>query len=355
MNVEKHIMQFVQLAAIAIVAISCYQVLRLFIPAILFAIIVCISTWHLYLRLRRVLRGKSTVAALLMVLLLVVLLIGPSTFLALSLADSVTKLINVIKIILERGPIDPPLWLIETPLFGVRLDKYWHGVASGGAEAVALLKDLLEPMRDIFLGVAKEMGQGLLQMAFACFIGFFFYRDGEAMVQTLRNGMTRLVGNLSEELLITVHQTVISVVQGLFGTALAQATVAMAGFFIAGVPGAILLGTATFFLSLIPIGPPLVWGGASIWLLYHGSYGWAIFMILWGVFAISSIDNVVKPYLISRGSKLPMLLIVLGVFGGIFAFGIIGVFIGPVILAVGMTLVRLWAAARTVPDTETLR
>ncbi len=340
MSVEQRILQFIQLAAIAIVVVGCYQVIRPFIPALLFAVVVCMSTWPLYLRLRRVLRGKSTLAALLMVLLLLVLVIGPSALLAGNLADNVMVIIDAAKAFLGRGPIEPPAWLKQTPMLGERLDGYWRGLASGGEEAVALL----EPARHFLLGAGKAIGQSLLQMVFAIFVGFFFYRDGEALVQTLRDGLTKLAGGLGEKILTTIHQTVAGVVQGIFGAALAQAAVAVIGFLIAGVPGAFLLGAATFFLSMIPFGPPLLWGGASIWLFNQGDYGWAIFMVLWGVLMISSIDNLVKPYIISRGSNLPLLLIVLGVFGGIVAFGFIGIFIGPPILAVGLTLVRLWTA-----------
>ncbi len=347
---EKRILLFVQLAAIALIVVSCYEVLRPFIPAIVFAVVVCLSTWPHYLRLRRALREKSALAALLMILLLVVLVIGPSALLAVSLADNVTAIIDAAKTFLGHGPIELPAWLKETPLFGERLNGYWQGLASGGAEAVVLFKELLDPARNFLLSTVKEIGQSLLQMIFAAFIGFFFYRDGEVLIQALRNGLTKLAGGLGEELLTTIHQTVASVVQGVFGTALAQAIIAVIGFLIAGVPGAFLLGAATFLLSMLPIGPPLLWGGASIWLYYHVSYGWAIFMALWGVFGISSIDNFVKPYLISRGSSLPMLLITLGVFGGIIAFGFIGIFIGPPILAVGLTLLRLWTAH---PEAET--
>lgn len=136
------------------------------------------------------------------------------------------------------------------------------------------------------------------------------------------------------------------VIHGIFGTALAQALVALAGFLIAGVPAAFLLAVVTFLFSIIPVGPPLAWGGASIWLAYNGQTGWAVFMVLWGFLAISSIDNLVKPYLISRSSKLPMRLIVLGVFGGVIAFGFIGLFIGPPVLAVGLTLVQFWISHR---------
>ena len=342
---EKHILQFIQLAVIAIVFISCYLVIHPFIPAILFAMVVCISTWPLYLRLRSVLGVKPALASLLMVMLLIMLVIIPSALLAVSLADNVTATFDTVKVFLERGPIEPPVWLKEMPLFGERLNSYWQGLASGGKEAVMLFKELLEPARNFLLNLGNVIGQSLLQMVFAAFIGFFFYRDGEALIQALRNGMAKLLaGSLGADPLALIHDTVTGVVHGIFGAALAQAIAATIGFFIAGVPGAFLLGAATFFLAMIPMGPALIWGGASVWFLYQESYGWAIFMVLWGVLVISSIDNFVRPYLISRGSSLSFLLIFLGVSGGIVAYGFIGIFIGPPILAVGITLAQLWTA-----------
>jgi hypothetical protein len=127
----------------------------------------------------------------------------------------------------------------------------------------------------------------------------------------------------------TVSRTVRGVMYGLLGTALAQAAVAAVGFLIAGVPAVALLSVATFLFSLIPVGPPLIWGGATIWLFNQGSTGWAIFMLVWGMFVISGVDNVVKPMLISRGSSLPFILVLLGVMGGVLAFGFVGLFIGP--------------------------
>jgi len=341
----KHILQFIQLAAIVIVLISCYQIVHPFIPAILFAMVVCISTWPLYLRLRRALWEKPELASLLMVMLLIMLVIIPSALLAVNLADNVTATFETIKVFLERGPIKPPAWLKEIPLFGERLNSYWKELASGGKEAVVLFKELLEPVRNFLVNLGNVIGQSLLQMVFAAFIGFFFYRDGESLIQALRNGMGKLLaGSLGADPLAMMHQTVTGVVHGIFGAALAQAIAATIGFFIAGVPGAFLLGAATFFLAMIPMGPVLLWGGASVWFLYQESYGWAIFMVLWGVLVISSIDNLVRHYLISRGSSLSFLLTFLGVSGGIVAYGFIGIFIGPPILAVGITLAQLWTA-----------
>lgn len=353
MKVEQRILQYVQLAAVTIIAFSCYRVLSPFIAAILFAVVVCSSSWHLNLRLRRLCGGRATLAAALMVLMWLLVVIAPTALLAAKLGGNMTAIFDAARALKGHDLLEPPAWLANTPVFGARLFAYWQGLVSGGEEAVALFQKSLDPARVILIGAGKAIGQSLLQMGFAAFIGFFLYRDGENLFQRLRNGLAKVAGDLGAEILTTIHQTVAGIVHGIFGTALAQAIVAVIGFLIAGVPGAFLLGAGTFFLSLVPIGPPILWGGACLWLIDQGAYGWAVFMALWGFFAISSIDNVIRPYLISRGSSLPLLLIVLGVFGGTIAFGFIGIFIGPPILAVGLILLRLWTEHAEVAEAET--
>jgi predicted PurR-regulated permease PerM len=333
---------YAQLTAIVIVIIGCYLVLNPFLPAILFAAVVCSASWPLYVRVRRVLWGNSTLAALAMSLLLVVLVIGPSLLLAISLSDNVTALAETIKSTLDGGPVAAPDWLVRVPLAGEYAARYWQQVATSGDSLAAQSKGLLEPARAFLIATGKAAGQGLLQMVVASFIGFFFYRDGDRLMASIHSALERLAGSLAVELVATIQNTVTGVVHGIFGTALAQALVAVIGFLIAGVPGAWLLAVGTFFLSLVPVGPPIIWGGAAVWLMFQGETGWAIFMVLWGLLAISTIDNVVKPYLISRASNLPLLVVVLGVLGGVIAFGFIGVFIGPPVLAVGLTLMQLW-------------
>ncbi len=129
---------------------------------------------------------------------------------------------------------------------------------------------------------------------------------------------------------------------GILGTALAQGVVAGIGFLIAGVPGAALLGLATFFLSVVPVGPPLIWISATLWLFVQGSTGWAVFMGLWGLLVVSTVDNVLKPMIISHGSNLPFMLVLLGVLGGAVAFGFVGIFLGPTLLAVGYRMMNEW-------------
>lgn len=351
-SAEWRLRQHAQLAAIVAILVGCYLVLHPFLPAILFAAVVCSATWPLHVRLRRALWGRPLPAALAMTLLLIAVVIGPAVLLAANLADTVTATIEGGKAMLSGGAITPPAWVAEIPLVGTLLSDYWQRVASSGDTLTTQWKGVLDLAQKMLVGAGAAAGEGLLQLTLAIFIGFFFYRDGEGLILAVRKALDKIAGGLANELLETIENTVTGVVHGIFGTALAQALVALTGFLIAGVPGALLLSVATFFLSIVPIGPPLVWGGATLWLLYKGQMGWAIFMALWGFLAISMIDNLVKPYLISRSSNLPLLLIVLGVFGGVIAFGFIGLFIGPPVLAIGLTLVQLWITRRSVERTS---
>jgi predicted PurR-regulated permease PerM len=344
---EGRMRQYVQLAAVAVIIICCYLVLRPFMPALLFAAVVCSASWPLYVRLRRLLRNRPTLAALVMSLLLIVLVTGPAVLLAVSLADNVAAMAAGAKALISGGPIAPPAWVHRIPVFGDLLAEYWQRIASSRDSLITQWTGLLAPARDLVIGAGKAAGDGLLQVMLASFVGFFLYRDGEVLMVALREALDKIAGGVGEQLIDTIASTVTGVVHGIFGTAFAQGLVALAGFLIAGVPAPYFLAAATFFLSILPIGPPMVWGGATLWLLYQGQPGWALFMAVYGLLCISTIDNLVKPYLISRSSNLPLLLTVLGVLGGVIAFGFIGLFIGPPLLAIGLAMVKLWIAHRT--------
>jgi predicted PurR-regulated permease PerM len=157
----------------------------------------------------------------------------------------------------------------------------------------------------------------------------------------------RLAGERGQHLIKVAGGTVRGVIYGILGTAIAQALVAGLGFWIAGVPGAVLLSVLTFFFAVIPFGPPLIWMPAACWLFTQDKPGLGIFMALWGLLGISSVDNFLRPYLISQGSKMPFVLIFCGVIGGALAFGLVGVFMGPTMLAVAFRLIEEWSAHRT--------
>ena len=334
-----------RITLVTLLALGCFLILQPFVAAILFAAIVCVATWPMHVWLLARVGGRPALSSALMTLLLMLVVLVPMIFLAISLADAVPPLIEKLRGAVLRAAMGPPEWLGRIPFVGEQLDTYWHSLAESREEFNKLLKQLYDPARTVLLKTVALTGEGLLQIVLVLFIAFFFYRDGPALAERLKSGSRLLAGNLGEQMLALVRSTVMGVMVGIVGTAAAQALVALVGFLIAGVPGAMLLAAATFFLSMIPIGPPLIWGGAAFWLYDQGQIGWAIFMAIYGVAVISSVDNVVKPLLISRTASLPILLIALGVFGGVLAFGFIGIFLGPVLLALGHVLAARWTDA----------
>lgn len=330
------------IGAIAFLVIGCLYVLRPFLAAILFAAAVVISSWPLYLFLLDRMLGRRSLAALTLTLSLTLLVIVPIGLVAYNLADDVGRIADQIRLAVDAGHIEPPDWIKQVPLVGDWLYAYVRNLGSSREQMMAMARHLLEPARSYLLGGGIMLGTGVAQMSLAAFVAFFLYRDGQALRRAINVALERIIGESAPRIASTVSQTVRGVMYGLLGTALAQALVAALGFAIAGVPGVLLLGFATFVMSLVPVGPPIIWGGAAIWLFSQGQTGWGVFMLVWGLVLISGVDNIVKPMLISRGSDLPFLLVLLGVLGGVLGFGFVGLFIGPVLLAVGYSLVRAW-------------
>jgi predicted PurR-regulated permease PerM len=330
------------LAALALLALGTFVVLRPFIAAGLFAAVFAMATWPAYAAARRALRGSDTAAATLLTLAVVVLVLLPFAWLAENAVEQVPRWVGVVRGWIVDGLPPPPAWIARIPLAGAALEEYWRALAADPGALRELGKRLIEIVRGPLISAGAIVGEGILQLALATFIGFFFYRDGEAIVRSLRAGVARLAGPLADELIATVQGTVRGVVLGIVGTAAAQGALAAIGFLIAGVPAPLLLGGLTALVSLIPGGPVLVWLGATFWLLAQELFGWAVFMLLWGAGLVSSIDNVVRPLLISRGASLSFGLVFVGVVGGILAFGFVGVFIGPALLALAWRLWQVW-------------
>jgi len=336
---------FTRLAAVILLVIGCLIVLRPFVAAILFACAITISSWPLYLRLLNKVKGRRSLAAAIMSVGLTLLILVPLTLVTWNVADNAASFYDHFKASLGSGTLAPPAWLRDLPLVGEMIDTYLRRLLGSREELLNVAKNLLEPARHLLLGGGVLLGSGVAQVSLAVFVSFFLYRDGVTMLSSLSRAMDKLIGaEQATSVSDTISRTVRGVMYGLLGTALAQSVVAAVGFLIAGVPAVALLSVATFLFSLIPVGPPIIWIGATIWLFDHGQTGWAIFMAVWGVLLISGVDNVVKPLLISRGSSLPFILVLLGVMGGVLAFGFVGLFIGPTLLAVGMGLLRNYTA-----------
>lgn len=336
--------QILQIAIVALLLIGCIAVLTPFIGTLLLAVVICVTSSPMRDALLNLCRGRRNLMAALLCLLLVLLLVLPMALLSGSLADGVELAIAYLRPLLESGlPADVPDWVSEVPLFGSGFADYWHKLIASREEMNELLRQLIAPTRKMALAAVSLFGQGLFQLALVIFFAFFIFRDADTYADAVRTASRKLAGNLGERMFRLADGTVTGVMIGIVGTAAAQALVAMVGFIVAGVPGIVILTVATFFFSMVPvIGATLIWAGAAVWLYEGGQTGWSIFMVLWGMFGISSVDNFLKPILISRTSSLPLLLIVVGVFGGVLVFGFIGLFLGPTLLALGQVLIREW-------------
>lgn len=338
--------RYVWPAAVALLAVACALVLRPFFSAILWSVILAFTTWPLYTRLRERLGGRGSAAAGGMTLLIVVVLVAPIGFAAVALVTNAEPVIEIVRGWLDRGLPDPPEWLLTVPAIGAGLHERWQGIAHDSAALGGLLRPLLAPAREAALVAGRALAEGLFTLVVSTVICFFLYRDGEVVALRCRRLVERFAGQAALPLVGVAEATIRGVVYGIIGTALAQGFLQAVGLLVAGVPGALLLGAVTVVLSLIPVGPPLVWGGSALWLYFQGESAWALFVLLWGALVVSTVDNIIKPLLISRGAQLPFVLVLLGVLGGVLAFGFIGVFIGPTLLAVAYRLLLEWSQMR---------
>jgi predicted PurR-regulated permease PerM len=292
--------------------------------------------------------GRRTLASLVLALGMIAVLLLPFLVVGATLADNVKELTAATQRWLDAGLPAPPTWLSKLPVLGRPAADAWQGLAADSAKLLAEAKRLVEPVGSWLLKAGLMLGTGLFQLALSILVAFFLLRNGPAVAENLNASVARIAGDRGKHLLTLAGDTVRGVVYGILGTALVQAVMAAVGLLAAGVPGPGVLALLIFFLSVVPAGPFLVMLPAALWLFHQGATGWGVFMLIWAV-AVSTVDNFVKPWLISQGSAMPFILILFGVLGGALAFGFTGIFIGPTLLAVGHRIVGEWASSNRSP------
>ena len=337
--------QTITLAVVAVLVVGVFFVLQPFISAIVWAAVVAATAWPLFAWLRRHLSGRSGLAATVVTVLILLVVVTPFLVVGVTLAENSDRVTAFLRGLVESGPPGPPAWVNDLPFAGPRVVTYWSTFAHDSAAMFVELKKWVEPAKAYAFKGGAGIAEGLLQLTLSVLIAFFIFRDGDAIVARLRGAVSRIAPERGLRMLQVALHTTRAVVYGILGTALAQGVLMAVGLWIAGFEAAPLLGLVTFFLSPVPVGPPLVWIPASVILFTHGDHGWALFLFFWGMLVVSSVDNFIKPLIISHGSDLPFILVLLGVFGGVLAFGFIGVFLGPVLLALGLAMVKEWAGA----------
>lgn len=339
---DRFIERVILLALLAFLAFACLQIVRPFIGPMLWGSIIAVSTWPLYRRLVGRLGGRRKIAAAIMAVGLLVVLVVPISLLVDSLAEGIAAVAALLRDLTNVHLPPPPAWLASLPVVGGTLHEQWR-------EAMVDLPASLEQLRP-YIGTAAswalswgaDLGVAAIQFVIAIVIAGILYVTGEAAVSVLQRFVARVGGAHHLGLIDVASQTIRGVAAGIIFTAFIQAVLLALGLVVVGAPGPVVLGFLTFFLLVLQLPNFLVWVPVVIWLGYQGQTGLAIFLFVWGFFVVSTIDNFIRPYLISQGAKLPLLLIFVGVIGGLLAYGFIGLFIGATLLGVGYTLFRSW-------------
>lgn len=319
-----------------------YAVLHMFIVPVAWAVIIAYATWPLHRRLRARLMPYPTLAAMLMTLLLSAAFVLPALWIGMLLRTEVGVAIAAVTAQIREGAFELPDFIRSLPWVGDDLQAL---VSELTRDPEALRTQLTEWVRqgsNLVLTLIGDLGRNAAKLGFALITVFFLYRDGERALAQVVAIMRRFLGARLDAYLAAVGGMTKAVVWGLIATAIGQGFVAGLGYWWAGVPAPVLMGAITALIAMIPFGTPFAWGSIAVWLLMSGQTVEGIGLLLWGVLVVSWVDNLVRPLVISNATRIPFLLVMFGVLGGLAAFGLVGLFLGPVVLAVLMAVWREW-------------
>lgn len=332
------------LAVIAILLLiaGALWVLLPFLGALIWAAMIVVATWPVLRGLESRLWGRRSLAVAVMVLILLMLLFVPLSIAVVTAVEHVDDLAGLWPKLAQMQPPEPPAWVAKLPLGGEQLARAWHEAAlAGSAAIIAFIKPYAGLTLKWLAAQAGSLGLIIVQFLLTVVLAAILYSQGEEAVRRVRGFCRRLAGEAGDKMVTLSGQAIRSVALGIVVTALVQSVLGALGLLVSGVPYAAILGALMFLCCLIQLGPMLVLLPAVGWLFWSGDTGWGIALGVWTLI-VGMLDNVLRPWLIRRGADLPLLLIFAGVIGGLFAFGLIGLFVGPVLLAVTYTLLDAW-------------
>jgi predicted PurR-regulated permease PerM len=337
---------------IGILIASTFWVLRPFIMSFIWAALIVIATWPAMVRLQSWLAGRRGLAVTVMTILILLIVIIPLTLAVLAIVNNAEDIAARVRSLAASIPMTPPEWLQRIPFAGERLIPKWKEIAAlTPDERSAMVAPYAKTALLWFVAQVGSIGMTLVQFLLTTIITAILYANGEVV----RSGIVRFARSLApqhgENVVVLAGKAVRGVAMGVVLTALIQAALGGIGLIVTGVPAAAVLIAAMFMLCLAQIGPAPVLIPAVIWLYWKGEVLWGTVMLVFTVFALT-LDNIIRPILIKKGADLPLLLVFAGVIGGLIAFGIIGLFIGPVVLAVTYTLLEAWVLAHDAEEGE---
>ena len=324
-----------------LIAISLWVLLP-FLGAMVWGVAIVAATWPLMLRLQALLFGRRSLAVLLLTVLLLLILFIPLSLVVGAIVKNASEIIAWVRALGSFQLPPPPDWLVNLPVVGTRLGQVWQHIAGSGIEQLA--KEAAPYAATVaawLIGQIGNLGMVVVQFLLTVAVTAIFYLNGEAAARLVLRFGYRLAGERGVNVMQLAGRAIRGVALGIVVTALVQSALGGIALVIAGVPFAALLAAVMFVLCIAQIGPMLVLVPAVIWLYWNGDAGWGTFLLV-STAVVGTMDNFLRPFLIKKGADLPLLLIFGGVIGGLFAFGLIGIFVGPVVLAVTYTLLDAW-------------
>ena len=316
-----------------------------FLNALLWGTTIAVATWPTLLRVQQLAGGRRSTAVAIMMVAILLVFIVPFALAIGALRGAADREPAVLSDFLERGIGPPPAWVATLPVIGARLADRWTELSAGGPDAVMAAAEPYGRMAAAWaIGATGSLGRMIVLVLLTVLIVAILYSRGETAANGALALARRLGGEAGERTVRLAGQAVRGVALGVVLTALIQSTLAGIGLYICGIPHPGLLTALAFVLGIAQLGPVPVLVPSIIWLFWSGSTGWGTVLLIWSE-PVALLDNVIRPILIRRGVELPLLLIIAGVIGGLISFGVVGLFVGPVILAATYTLAREWVAS----------
>lgn len=317
-------------------------VLAPFAVPMLWAGILAFSTWPLYVRLLAFSRGRAWPAAFAMTVLVAALVVVPTVWLLFLIRADASVLADHLAMEMDAGRLQLPEFVTSLPIVGPDLATWFKAMLADPLRWKSELKGWAGKLDTEAWTLLGGVGKNIVKLGFAIFTLFFAYLHGLSLLAQSRSILQGLLRERTEGYVTAVANTTRAVVYGIVLTALVQGLVAGLGYWVAGLPAPVTLAAVTALVALIPFGTPFVWGTAALWLLFTNQTTAGLGLLAWGVLVVSWVDNIVRPVMLSRGSNIPFILALFGVLGGLAAFGLVGLFLGPVILAVALAVWREW-------------
>ena len=333
-----------QLLALGILIASSFWILRPFLVALTWATMIAVATWPVLLHAQAWLGGRRSLAVASLTIALLLILIVPLYLGIAAVVENANRIADWSKSLATLSVPPPPAWVEAVPVVGSSVAGGWRELAAAGPEElVARISPYAHAFAVWFAGQVGSIGLLLVQFLLTVGIASLLYVNGEAAARGVERFARRLAGPQGENAVHLAGQAIRGVALGVVVTAILQSTASGIGLAIVGVPFAAILTALIFMLCIAQVGPALVLIPAVVWIYWTRGGVWGTGFLVWAIFC-SIFDNFVRPMLIKHGADLPLLLIFAGVIGGLLAFGVIGLFIGPVVLAVAYTLLVHWVS-----------